>query len=287
MALGQQPGPSKRDGSLLTFLGSPTANATQALAQATTTQPLTKKCHKSSPSQPTAKPAAIPQPPPATGPVPTPKDPVSRFNKIYYDLVFNIKARGEVDAMSLQRLYLTEFITSICQVDTTAVLLPYKSFFALNEEVLHDPAKLGRSYTAISKYFQGFHSQRITDKMHVSVLVAYDSSQEDFYQSLRPALANLGHNVYTRSIQTPFISKIGWLFHSHEHTDLRHLTELLEDILHRLNPSGPPLLLASSSRTSGMAPKPLRLSLHRLQEPPLPPPCHTQSAKLCGLSMLR
>jgi len=152
MALGQQPGPSKRDGSLLTFLGSPTANATlQALAQATTTHPLTQKCHKSSPSQPTAKPAAIPHPPPATGPVPTPKDPVSRFNKIYYDLVFTIKAQGELDAMSMgeldamsiQCLYLTEFITSIRQVDATAVLLPYKSFFALNEEVLHDSAKLG------------------------------------------------------------------------------------------------------------------------------------------------
>jgi len=114
MALGWQPGPSKKDGSLLSFLGSPIANATlQALAQATTTQPPTKKCHKSSPSQSTAKPVAIPKPPPATGPDPTLKDPVSHFNKIYYDLVFTIKAWGELDAMSIQCLYLTEFITSI------------------------------------------------------------------------------------------------------------------------------------------------------------------------------
>jgi len=68
--------------------------------------------------------------------------------------------------------------------------------------------------------------------MYVSVLVAYDSSQEDFYKSLCPDLENRGHNVYTCSIQALFISKIGWLFHSHKHTDLCCLTELLEDILH-------------------------------------------------------
>jgi len=98
--------------------------------------------------------------------------------------------------------------------------LPYKSFFAFDEEVLHKPDKLRLSYTAISKYFQGFCSQKIMDKMYVSILVAYNSSLEDFYKSLHPSIENLGHNVYTHSIQAPFISKIGWLFHSHEHTDL-------------------------------------------------------------------
>jgi len=121
MVPGRQPGPSKRDGSLLTFLGSPTAKA----------------------NQPAAKPVVTPKPPPAAAPDPTLKDPVSRFNKIYYDLVFTIKAWGELDAMSIQCLYLTEFITSIRRVDATTVLLPNKSFSALKEEVLHDSAKLG------------------------------------------------------------------------------------------------------------------------------------------------
>ena len=79
--------------------------------------------------------------------------------------------------------------------------------------------------------------------MYVSVLAAYNASPEDFYTNLCPGIENLGHFVYIRSIQAPFISKIGWLFHSHEHTDLRRLTELLESILHHLNPDGPPIAL--------------------------------------------
>jgi len=58
--------------------------------------------------------------------------------------------------MAIQHLYLTQFLTSIHQVDETAALLSYKSFFALNEEVLYKPNKLGQSYTAMSKHFQGF-----------------------------------------------------------------------------------------------------------------------------------
>jgi len=172
-------------------------------------------------------------------PDPTLKDPVSRINKIYYNLVFPIKAWGDLDAMAIQHLYLSEFLTTICLVDEIAVLLPYKSFFALNKEVLYEPAKLGQSYTAISKYYQGFCSQKIMDRMYVSILVAYNTSMEDFYKNLHPGIKNLGHSVYTHSIQAPFISKIGWLFHSHEHTNLHCLTELLESILHCLNPDGP------------------------------------------------
>ncbi len=78
---------------------------------------------------------------------------------MYYDLVFVIKAQGDFNAMAIQRLYLSAFLTTIRRVDETAVLLPYKSFFALNEEVLYKPDKLGQSYTVISKYFQGFCSQ--------------------------------------------------------------------------------------------------------------------------------
>jgi len=93
------------------------------------------------------------KPPPASIPDPTLKDPVSHTNKIYYDLVFVIKAQGDLDAMVIQHLYLSDFLTTIHRVDETAVLLPYKSFFALNEEVLYEPGKLGQSYTAVSKYF--------------------------------------------------------------------------------------------------------------------------------------
>jgi len=170
-------------------------------------------------------------PPPASAPDPTLKDPVSHPNKIYYDLVFVIKAQGDLDAMAIQRSYLTSFLTTIHRVDETAVLLPYGNINALNEEVLYEPDCLGQSYTAIRKYFQGFHSQKITDRMYVSVLVAYHASPDEFFKSLRPEIENLGHNVYTRSIQAPFLSKIGWLFHSHEHTDLRCLKEFLESII--------------------------------------------------------
>jgi len=207
---------------------------------------------------------------------------------MYYDLVFVIKAQGNLDAMAIQRLYLSAFMTTIHWVDETAVLLLYKSFFALNEEVLYKPNKLRQSYTAISKYFQGFRSQKIGDRMYVSVLAAYNASPEIFYKNLNPGIENLGHGIYTCSIQVPFISKLGWLFHSHEHTNLRHLTELLEPILHCLNPDGPPLHWASSLRTSGMVPKLPNPPLPLCQlVPPLLPPLLYPGTKLCGLSMLR
>jgi len=78
--------------------------------------------------------------------------------------------------------------------------------------------------------------------MYVSVLVGYDTTQEDFYKSLPPEM-EMSHQVYTCSIQAPFISKIGWLFHSHEHTNLPCLTEILEGILCHLNPTGPTIAL--------------------------------------------
>jgi len=51
--------------------------------------------------------------------------------------------------------------------------------------------------------------------------------------------ATLGHNVYTHTIQAPFLSKIGWLFHSHKPTDLHYLMKFLETLVWRLNPAGP------------------------------------------------
>jgi len=221
----------------------PPTSTLQATAQATFTRPPTKKGFKTTQALSVVKPAATLKPPPASTLDPTLKEPISQTNKIYYDLVFVIKAHDNLDSMAIQCLYLTKFLSAIHQVDESAVLLPYKSFFALNEEVLYKLDKLGQSYTSISKYFQGFHSQNIMERMYVSILVAYNSSPEEFYRSLHPSVENLGHNVYTHSIQAPFISKIGWLFHSHEHTDLRHLTKILESILHHLNPTGPSIAL--------------------------------------------
>jgi len=82
---------------------------------------------------------------------------------MYYDLVFIIKARGDLEATAIQRLYLMEFLAAIRRVDESAILLPFKTYFALNEDVLSNPDQIGQSYTAISKYFQGFRPQRITD----------------------------------------------------------------------------------------------------------------------------
>jgi len=90
-----------------------------------------------------------------------------------------------------------EFLTIICQVEETAIILPYKSFYALNEEVLYESAKLGQSYMAVSKYFQGFCSHCLMDKMYISILVGYNSPLEDFYKSLQPNMENLGHYIYT------------------------------------------------------------------------------------------
>ncbi len=79
--------------------------------------------------------------------------------------------------------------------------------------------------------------------MYVSILVSYDSTQEDFYKRLHPEMENLLHQVYTLSIQAPFISNIGWLFHSHKHTNLPCLANSLEGILCCLKLNGPTITL--------------------------------------------
>jgi len=102
--------------------------------------------------------------------------------------------------MAIQHLCPAKFFTIIHHVDETAVLLPYKSFYTLNGEVLYEPDKLGQSFMAMSKYFQVFHSQCLTETMYLYVLVGFDSTQEDFYESLHPEMENLSHQVYNCSI---------------------------------------------------------------------------------------
>jgi len=109
---------------------------------------------------------------------------------------------------------------------------------------------------------------------------------EEFFKSLQPELANSNCKDYTCSVQATFISKISWLFQTHEHTSLRYLTEVLEGLLLCLNPNGPLLPWAFSSSLSGMTTK--------LLKPPLlwqglllqwPLPLVNPSTKLSKLSM--
>jgi len=52
--------------------------------------------------------------------------------------------------LAIQHLCLTEFLTTMHWVDETVILLPYKSFHALNGDILHKPNELGQSFTAVS-----------------------------------------------------------------------------------------------------------------------------------------
>jgi len=122
--------------------------------------------------------------------------------------------------LAIQHLCLTKFITTMHWVDETTVLLPYKTFHALNGNVLLEPDKLGQSFMAVSKYFQNFCSLPLNGTIYVSVLIRFDSSMDDFFKSLCHKLSNSDHKVYSHSIQAPFISKISWLFQIHKHTNL-------------------------------------------------------------------
>jgi len=148
-------------------------------------------------------------------------------------------------------------------MDETAVLLPYKLFYALNEEVLYKPDKQGQSFMAVSKYFQGSCSQCLTEIMYVSVLVRYDSTQEDVYKSLHPEMENLSYQVYTPS-RLPLSQR--WDGCS---THMNTLIFLVSPRIWRAsyiisNQMALSLPLASSSRIYGMVIKPPR--------PPFLPP---------------
>ncbi len=136
-----------------------------------------------------------------------------------------------------------EFIKILCLVDESTILLPYKTFFAVKGNVLTELDKLGQSYMAVNKYFQGFSSRKVMETMYVSVLIGFDSPPEDFYPLLCKEMDNLSHKIYTWSIQAPFLATIGWVFQSHEHTDLVFLSEILEGLLGHLIPNGPTIAL--------------------------------------------
>jgi len=97
---------------------------------------------------------------------------------------------------------------------------------------------LGLSYTAISKYFQGFRAIPLKDKMFLAILVGYNSDKADFYKNIREHMTNSASTIFTHVVQHPFIAKIGWIFCSHKHTDLCWLAEILETTFSWLNTTG-------------------------------------------------
>jgi len=96
-------------------------------------------------------------------------------NRLYYDLQFLVAPCEAQEATAIQHLILMEFIKLLCLVDESAILLLYKTFFAVKGNVLYELDKLSQSYMAVSKYFQGFSSWKVNETMYVSVLLGYDS----------------------------------------------------------------------------------------------------------------
>jgi len=90
-----------------------------------------------------------------------------------------------------------EFIKTLCLMDESTVLLPYKTFFAVKGDVLTELDKLSQSYMAVSKYFQGFSSRKVTETIYVSILLGFDSPPEDFYPLLCKEMDNLSHKIFT------------------------------------------------------------------------------------------
>jgi len=103
-------------------------------------------------------------------------------------------------ALAIQRLCLEEFITSIRLCNESAVLLPFKAYYAQNDDVLQDPGKLGLSYTSISKYFQGFRAIPLKDKMFLAILVGYNSDKANFYKNIREHMTNSASTIFTRVV---------------------------------------------------------------------------------------
>jgi len=54
--------------------------------------------------------------------------------------------------LAIQCFCLAKFLTTMSQVDETAVLLPYKTFHTLNGNVLYEPDKLGQSFIAVTTF---------------------------------------------------------------------------------------------------------------------------------------
>jgi len=227
----------------------PSTTASQPAASAPTKEapstPAALSTATATPQAPSAGTSSKPHPAAATttvytasAPAPTLKAPLSCLNKTYFDIQIPLTPRGELTALAIQRLCLEEFITSIRLCDESAVLLPFKAYYPQNDDILQDPGKLGLSFTAISKYFQGFRAVPLKGKMFLAILVGYNSDKDEFYKNIREHMSISASTIFTRVVQRPFIAKIGWIFCSHEHTDLRWLAEILETTVGRLNTTG-------------------------------------------------
>jgi len=164
--------------------------------------------------------------------------PLSCLHKTYFDIQIPLTPQGELSALAVQHLCLEEFLTSIQLCNESAVLLPFKAYYAQNDDVLQDPGKLGLSFTAISKYFQGFHAVHLKDKMYLAILIGYNSDKANFYRNIREYMSISASTIFTRVVQWPVIAKIGWIFCSHKHIDLHWLAKMLETTIGWLNTTG-------------------------------------------------
>jgi len=79
-----------------------------------------------------------------------------------------------MEAVAIQCLILIEFI-KLHLVDKSTCILLHKILFAVKGDVLFEQEKLGQSYTAVSKYFQGFSSRKVNETMYISVLLGFNS----------------------------------------------------------------------------------------------------------------
>jgi len=162
---------------------------------------------------------------------------------LYFDLQLQPSKSVSDTCTASHRAALVAAFKALQEVDNTLSLFPYGQTDAPEDLVIKDPDSLGPTIASLTKYCKGFFVRDTYSRMFLQVLLGFDQDPEFILSNAKAVLKSSNAGLYFRPLQTANTKTLGWLFGSHENTDTRFLTKILEDQMKSRTLHPTPLLL--------------------------------------------
>jgi len=169
--------------------------------------------------------------------------PAERKHVVYFDLLIQPAQSTSETCTASHRAALVKALKALQEVDNTLSLFPYGQTDAPEELVVKEPDSLGPTIASLSKYCKNFYVRNSYSRMLLQVLLGFDQDADFILSNANAVLKPLKAGLYSRPLQTANTKTLGWLFASHENTDLRFLTTFLESQMKSRTSHPTPLLL--------------------------------------------
>jgi len=169
--------------------------------------------------------------------------PADQKHILYFDLQLQPIKSSSDTCTAAHRLALVTAFKALQEVDNTLSLFPYGQADAPEDLVVKDPDSLGTTIASLTKYCKDFFVRDTHSRMFLQILLGFDQELDFILSNAKAVLKSSKAGLYFRPLQTANMKTLGWLFGSHENTDLRFLTKFLEDQMKSRMSHPTPLLL--------------------------------------------